>query len=103
MKKHLNSNVRRDAVTLLELLVVLAIIGLLLGLLLPAVQKARDAAARIKCANNLHQIGLAAHQYHDTRGSFPSGMRSPSSSDLPGPYASWLTMLLPYIEQGNLW
>lgn len=93
----------RHAFTLLELLVVFAIIGVLLGLLLPAVQKARDAAARIKCANNLHQIGLAAQQYHDTMGSFPCGMRSPSSRDLPGPYASWLTMLLPYVEQGSLW
>jgi prepilin-type N-terminal cleavage/methylation domain-containing protein/prepilin-type processing-associated H-X9-DG protein len=103
MKPPLKSSHHRHAFTLLELLIVIAIIGVLLGLLLPAIQKARDAAARIKCANNLHQIGLAAHQYHDTRGSFPSGMRSPSSRALPGPYASWLTMLLPYIEQGSLW
>src|SRR6185312_5127487 len=98
MKKHLNSNVRRDAVTLLELLVVLAIIGILLGLLLPAVQRARDAAARIKCANNLHQLGLAAHQYHDTMGSFPAGMRLQAFRD-PYPMMSWLTQLLPYVEQ----
>jgi prepilin-type N-terminal cleavage/methylation domain-containing protein/prepilin-type processing-associated H-X9-DG protein len=103
MKLPLKSGHDRHAFTLLELLVVLAIIGVLLGLLLPAIQKARNSAARIKCANNLHQIGLAAHQYHDTRGSFPSGMRSPSSGSLPGPYASWLTMLLPCIEQGSLW
>jgi prepilin-type N-terminal cleavage/methylation domain-containing protein/prepilin-type processing-associated H-X9-DG protein len=103
MRPPLKSGHHWHAFTLLELLVVLAIVGVLIGLLLPAVQKARDAAGRIKCATNLHQIGLAMHQYHDTMGSFPSGMRSPSSRDLPGPYASWLTMLLPYIEQGNLW
>jgi len=103
MRPPLKSDHHRHAFTLLELLVVLAIVGVLIGLLLPAVQKARDAAARIKCANNLHQIGLAVHQYHDTMGSFPPGMRSPSSRDLPGPYASWLTILLPYLEQGSLW
>lgn len=93
----------RRAFTLLELLVVLAIVGVLLGLLLPAVQKARDAAARITCANNLHQIGLASHQYHDTMGSFPPGMCSGRSKNQPYRFASWLTMLLPHIEEGNLW
>lgn len=93
----------RQAFTLLELLVVLAIVAVLMGLLLPAVQRARDAAARIKCENNLHQIGLAAHQYHDTMSSLPPGMRSFAIRNQPYPLASWLTMLLPYIEQGNLW
>ncbi|MGH7170495.1 MAG: DUF1559 domain-containing protein [Gemmataceae bacterium] len=94
---------RRHGFTLLELLVVLAIVAVLMGLLLPAVQRARDAATRIKCANNLHQIGLAAHQYHDLMGSLPPGMSSPIVPNQLYRFASWLTMLLPYLEQGNLW
>src|SRR5256885_1850840 len=88
--------------TLIELLVVIAIIGVLVGLLLPAVQKVREAANRIKCGNNLHQIGLAAHQYHDTAQSFPAGMRFRNGTDT---YAmmSWLTQILPFVEQDSLW
>jgi prepilin-type N-terminal cleavage/methylation domain-containing protein len=94
----------RSAFTLFELLVVIAIFAVLMGLLLPAVQKARDAATRITCTNNLHQIGLAAHQYHDTMGSLPPGMRAPAIRyQPPYPFVSWLTMLLPYIEQDALW
>ena len=94
---------KRRAFTLIELLVVIAIIAILVALLLPAVQQAREAARRTQCKNNLKQIGLAIHNYHDTHKVYPFG-KGASYAGAPV-YARWSqhAMILPYIEQDNLY
>ncbi len=86
----------RSGFTLIELLVVIAIIAVLIALLLPAVQQAREAARRSQCQNNLKQIGLALHNYHDTLNVFPGSV----GGGTPWRGASWFTMILPQLEQG---
>src|SRR5262245_3703034 len=103
----------RRAFTLIELLVVIAIIAILIGLLLPAVQKVRESAARLKCQNNIKQLGLGVHNYHDANGKFPPAVQiaapPPNGTNnmlstyrTPGFGPNWAVFILPYVEQDNL-
>src|SRR6266478_3627105 len=101
--------VRRRGFTLIELLVVIAIIAVLIALLLPAVQAAREAARRSQCVNNLKQLGIAMHNYHDVVGSFPTSFWR-NTRDIRGSTQvdginrhSWIAMILPYIEQNPIY
>jgi prepilin-type processing-associated H-X9-DG protein/prepilin-type N-terminal cleavage/methylation domain-containing protein len=98
--------IRRLGFNLIELIVVIAIITVALGLLLSAVQKARDTAARIQCANNLHQTAIGLHAFHDAHGGFPAGWNNwlpQSNHDYKFWQLSWLATMLPFVEQESLW
>lgn len=96
-RRQLRASVSRKAFTLIELLVVIAIIAILIALLVPAVQKVREAAARTQCQNNIRQIAIALHNYHDVNKKFPAGGNTVGNQGL-----SFLVLILPYVEQGAI-
>ena len=92
----------RGGFTLIELLVVVAIVAILIGLTMASVQRVRSSAAKTQCQNNLRQLGIALHSYHDTFKRFPPGVSSKGETD-PMPFLGWTARLLPYLEQPALW
>ncbi len=96
-------NQNRNGFTLVELLVVIAIIGILVSLLLPAVQFAREAARRMQCSNNVRQIALATHNHHSAKRSFPPILTTGSSGATYSTQHNWIVYTLPFIEQNNVW
>lgn len=108
----MNSGNPRRGFTLVELLVVIAIIGILIGMLLPAVQSVREAARRVNCLNNMRQLGIALHNYEGAHMAFPPSRLAPDDQPIPSDrthnsgvetaFQSWTTLILPFIEQGNL-
>ena len=102
MTQRCRSKHRQRGFTLVELLVVIAIIGILVALLLPAVQAAREAARRMSCGNNLKQLGLSLHNYHDVHKTFPPGVTSVGGPALGHWGFSWLVFVLPFVEQQQM-
>src|SRR5262245_43045099 len=92
----------RSGFTLIELLVVIAIIGILIGMLVPAVQKVRESANRVTCQNNLKQIGLAVHDFHGVKRKFPQGSNNGMPVPLTAPRTTYIIELYPYLEQDNV-
>src|SRR5262245_9384477 len=103
MSQNQRAQQERTGFTLIELLAVIAIIAILIGLLLPAVQKVREAAARSQCENNLKQLALAWHSYHDTNEYFPLGAVNFTFADGSQNTVAWVVLIMPYLEQGALY